>query len=475
MSRPQSAPARQAAARRVRPAEAIAAEPLERASLRGFLRQLAARGELRHIQAEVDPRFELGAYLWQLARGPAVLFERVRGSDVPVVGNLLNSRERFGLALGVPWRDVYGRTLQALEQPIAPELVSQAPCQEVDHAVDLRRLPVPTWFEHESGAYITAGVIVAKDPHSGRRNVSIARVQVRGARSAFIGIAPNHHLSVFARRAAALGRKLEVAVTIGQHPAVVLASNLYVRPGDDEFDNAGALLGRPVSLVRCRSIDVEVPADSELVLEGTLDPATLLQEGPVSEFHGLYQRYSGGPEVTFSAITSRRTPILQVITPSLQPEHLLIGAVGIAATAGQAVLSALPESNAHVVITEASGGRLHAVVQLRNPAPGDPRKAMFAIWGHVNLVKLVTVVNDDVDPYDPAAVEYALATRFRAERDVVIVPRVRGDRADPLVTDGLVTKMALDATRKAEDREDWRAARPPQAVLDLVADHLRSL
>jgi 4-hydroxy-3-polyprenylbenzoate decarboxylase len=300
-------------------------------------------------------------------------------------------------------------------------------------------------------------------------------VQVLGARNAFIGIAPNHHLSVFARRAAALGRKLELAVTIGQHPAIVLASNLYLRPGDDEFDNAGALLGRPVRLARCRSIDVEVPADSEIVLEGTLDPSTLLQEGPVSEFHGLYQRYAGGPEITFSAITSRRNPILQVIAPSFQPEHLLIGAFGIAATAGRAVLNALPESNAHVVITEAGGGRLHAVVQLRNPAPGDPRKAMFAIWGHVNLVKLVTVVNDDIDPYDPAAVEYAMATRFRAERDVVIVPRVRGDRADALVTDGLVTKMGLDATRKTEDREDWREARPPQAVLDLVAERIRGL
>jgi 2,5-furandicarboxylate decarboxylase 1 len=470
MSRRQLLPGSSADALR----EVIAAEPLDRPSLRGFLRQLADRGELRHIEREVDRRFELGAYLWQLARGPAVLFEHVRGSDMPVVGNVLNSRERFGLAMGVPWRDVFGRTLQALDHPIPPELVSGAACQEVEHELDLRRLPVPTWFEHESGAYITAGVIVAHDPESGRRNVSIARVQVRGACTAFIGIAPNHHLSVFARRAAALGRKLDVAVTIGQHPAVVLASNLYLRPGDDEFDNAGALLGRPVPLVRCRSIDVEVPADSEIVLEGTLDPSSLLREGPVSEFHGLYQRYTGGPEITFSAITSRRNPIFQVITPSFQPEHLLIGAFGIAATAGRAVLSALPESSAHVVITEAGGGRLHAVVQLRNPAPGDPRKAMFAIWGHVNLVKLVTVVNEDIDPYAPTAVEYAMATRFRAERDVVMVPRVRGDRADPLVTDGLVAKMGLDATRKAEDREDWRDARPPQSVLDLVAEQLRN-
>src|SRR5207248_9208553 len=123
-------------------------------------------------------------------------------------------------------------------------------------------------------------------------------------------------------------------------------------------------------------------------------------EGQVSECHGLYQRYMGGPRVTLSAITSRRDPMFQVIAPSFQPEHLLIGAVGIGATGGRAVTTALPEANAHVVITEASGGRLHAVIQLRNPARGDALKAMLALWAHVNLVKLVVVVDDDIDPYD---------------------------------------------------------------------------
>lgn len=438
-------------------------------SLRAFLGQLMAYGELRRIEREVTPRFELGAILWHFASGPAVCIERVQGSTMPVIGNVLNSRERFGMALGVPWRTVYDRCLDALEHPLSPILVGQGECQEVQAEADLESLPIPHWFEAETGPYITAGVIVAHDPDSGRRNVSIARLQPRGKRDAFIGIAPNHHLSVFARRAAAQGRELDVAVTIGQHPAIVLASNLYLRPGDDELDYAGALLGRPVPLVRCRTIDVEVPASSEVVLEGRLDPATLLDEGPVSEFHGLYQYYKQGPLVRFSAMTTRRNPIFQVITPGFQPEHLLIGAVGIAATAGRVVRAALPEANAHVVITEAGGGRLHAVISLHNPRPGDARKAMFAVWGHVNLVKHITVVDDDIDPYEPRAVEYAVAMRFRADRDMLIVPRVRGDRADPMVADGLVTKMGLDATRKAEDRADWRPARPPQAVLDRIA------
>jgi 4-hydroxy-3-polyprenylbenzoate decarboxylase len=438
-------------------------------SLRGFLEQLQTRGELLRVRREVSPRFELGAILWHFASGSAVYFERVQGAAMPVVGNVLNSRQRFGAALGVPWRAVYERCLQALERPVPPVLVQQGACQEIQSEVDLERLPIPHWFEGETGPYITAGVIVAHDPDSGHRNVSIARLQPRGKREAFIGIAPNHHLSVFARRAAAQGRDLEIAVTIGQHPAIVLASNLYLRPGDDEFDYAGALLGRPVPLVRCRTIDVEVPAASEVVLEGRLDPSTLLDEGPVSEFHGLYQQYKQGPLVRFSAMTTRREPLFQVIVPGYQPEHLLIGAIGIAATTGRAVRAALPEADAHVVITEASGGRFHAVIGLHNPRPGDARKAMFAVWGHVNLVKHVVVVDDDIDPYDPSAVEYALSTRLRADRDMVVIPGVRGDRADPMVTDGLVTKLGLDATRKAQDRADWTPAQPPRELLDRIA------
>src|SRR6185436_11265676 len=133
MSRPQPLPGGPAVATATAARAVIAAEPLDRSSLRSFLRQLADRGELRHIGVEVDLRFELGAYLWQLARGPAVLFEQVRGSDMAVVGNVLNSRERFGLAMGVPWRDVFDRTLQALDHPIPPEMVADAPCQEVQH------------------------------------------------------------------------------------------------------------------------------------------------------------------------------------------------------------------------------------------------------------------------------------------------------------------------------------------------------
>lgn len=439
-------------------------------SFRAFLHQLDCAGELARVEREVNLRFELAAVLWHNSRGPAVVFENVKGHSWGVAGNVLNSRARFGAALNCDWREVYERVLAALDNPVAPVLGAEAPCQEqVFQHVDLTSLPVPTWLEQETGPYVTAGVIVARDVVTRQANLSIARLKVLDERRAFIGIAPNHHLMQMARRAAERNEKLEVAVTIGNHPAVVLASNLYVRPGEDELGFAGALLGQPVPVARCRTVDLHVPADCELVLEGELDPAELVEEGPVSEFHGMYQLYKRGPIVTFKAITARQDPIFQVITPAYQPEHILIGAVGIAATCGRAVRTALPDSGNHVVITEGSAGRMHAVITLHNPVPGDARKAMFALWSHVNLVKMVTVTDDDIDPYDPVDVERAVATRFRAERDLTVVPGVRGDRADPMVQDGLVTKMGLDATMKAGDRPDWVTAQPPASVLAQVA------
>jgi 4-hydroxy-3-polyprenylbenzoate decarboxylase len=337
---------------------------------------------------------------------------------------------------------------------------------------DLAALPVPTFFEHESGPYITAGVIVARDPETGRRNVSIARLKLLGGNRAYIGIAPNHHLSALARKARARGERLDLAVTVGNHPAVVLASNLYLELGADEYGAAGALLGEPLRVARCERANLEVAAACELVLEGTLDPTEAVDEGPVSEFHGMYERYGRGPVVTFHCLHRRRDAIFQVVEPGRHAEHVLIGAVAIGATTGRLVRGAVP-SLERLVVSEGGAGRLSAVIVLRDPLPGDAKKSIFAAWAAVNLLKNVVVVDADVDPLDPLQVEWAISTRVRAERDVVVVPGVRADRSEPLESDGVVTKMGVDATRSAGDRGDWTRALPPAAVVARVRAELR--
>jgi 4-hydroxy-3-polyprenylbenzoate decarboxylase len=291
-----------------------------------------------------------------------------------------------------------------------------------------------------------------------------------GGNRAFIGIAPNHHLAQLARAAAGRGETLPIAVTIGNHPAVLTAAALYLGLGDDELEVAGALLGEPIEVVRCRTSALSVPAHCEIVLEGTPDAGELIEEGPVSEFHGLYETYGKGQVVTFQRMTRRRDAIYQAIQPGYHPEHVLIGGIAIAAGLARHLRRSIACLH-RVAVGLGGAGRLHAVVSLREPRPGDARKAMFAIWGAVNLIKQVTVVDDDIEIGDPLQVEWAVATRMKADRDLVVVPGVRADRSEPLERDGLIAKLGIDATRRAGDRPDWTRAAPPAAAME-KARHL---
>ena len=422
-------------------------------SLRGLMTALDAAGDLHRIRRSVDPVFELGAVLAARDRGPALLFERPGSSSIPVIGNLLSSRARFATGLGTTPEGLDALCLKALANPIEPVLVANGPVQAVVHdgVPDLAALlPVPTWFEREAGPYITAGVIVAKDPETGRRNVSIARLRLEGGARVMAGIAKNHHLAILAEKAKARGTTLEIAVAIGNHPAVLLGSQLYLGLGDDEYDSIGGLLGEPLQLVRCRTVDLEVPAQAEIVLEGELDPALLIDEGPVSEFHGFYVDYGAGLGGTMRCVTHREDAIYQAILPGYASEHCLLGAVAIGATLTRALRQMIPAVR-RVLVTEGGMGRLHAVVSMHRPRLGEGKRAVMLAMGHVNLLKLVTVVDDDIDIEDPRAIEWALAARFRGHEDLVVVPGVKADRCDPVHDQLTVTKIGMIATTRPGD------------------------
>lgn len=444
-------------------------------SLRRFLATLTGRGALRIISKPASVDFEISAYLGLIGDGPALLFENIPGHTLRVLGNVLPTRERIALGLDTTVADLQRKIMNAIGTPIAPRPMSDGPCQErVVDTPDLGALPVPRFFEHETGPYITAGAIVACDPESGRGNLSFARLKPLGGNRAFIGIAPNHHLAVFARRAADLGRTLPIAVTLGNHPAVLIAAALYLGRGEDELHVAGALLGEPVEVVRCGHTDLVVPAHCEIVLEGTLHPSERVREGPVSEYHGFYENYGDGYVVEFARLTRRRDAILQVIQPGYAPEHVWIGGEAIAAGLAIRLSQRLPSVRA-VAVTPAGCGRMHAVVSLTAPRPGDARQAISLGLSAVNLVKRVTVVDDDIDPWDAARVEWAIATRMRADRDLVVVPGAKTDRSDPIEQGGVIAKLGFDATRKADDRDDWTLAAPPAAVMAKVKREIENL
>jgi 2,5-furandicarboxylate decarboxylase 1 len=446
-------------------------------SMRGLLVGLEADGELHRVKRPVDLRFEIASVLSLRQHGSAQLFEQAGNNPIPVVANLLNSRDRIARGIGIKRKDLHARCLAALRERISPVLVDGGPAHDVVRRGELdltQLLPVPTWFEYEAGPYITAGVIVAKDPTNGGRNVSIARLRLEGGARLMASIALNHHLYRLAEKARALGRNLEIAVAIGNHPAVLLASQMYVDLGDDEFATAGGFLGKPLRLIKCNTVDLEVPAEAEIVLEGWLRPDELIEEGSVSEFPGFYVRYGPGLAVDITCATHRADAMFQAILPGYAPEHCLLGAVGIESVVSWGLQRIIP-SVRRVFVTDGGMGRLHAIITLHRPALGEGKRAVLLAMGHVNLLKLVIVVDDDIDAEDWRQVEWSLAARFRGHEDLIVLPGVKADRCDPVHENLTVAKIGMIATTRPGDgapgsRSEW--AKPPVAILEQVRREL---
>jgi UbiD family decarboxylase len=444
-------------------------------SFAGTLRRLEAAGELHRVARAVDPRFEIAAVLSLRQRGPAQLFEDVTGYDMPVVGNVMNARGRIAMLLGTD-RPLHEFVLAALAAPIPPVIVDDPSVREVVHReVDLPRLlPVPTWFEQETGPYITAGVIVARDPQTLRRNVSIARLRLDGSGRVMVGIAKNHHLNLLAEKAHRSGQALPIAVAIGNHPAVLLGSQMYLGLGDDEYDVAGGLLGEPLRLARCLTVPLEVPDGAEIVLEGSIDAGDLVAEGAVSEFHGFYVGYGPGTGGTIGCVTHRRDAVFQAILPGYAPEHCLLGAVAIEAVCCQALQRVIPAVR-RVLVTDGGMGRLHAIIVMHRPRLGEGKRAILLAMGQINLLKWVIVVESDIDPEDAAQVEWSLAARFRGDEDMLVLPGMKADRCDPVHEDLTVTKIGLVAcTRPGDGERGGRSefARVPAEILAQVQARL---
>ena len=445
-------------------------------SCRPMLAALNEQDELFVIEEKVNSNYEVSSLLSLVDDRAAVVMNNVDDLGIPVFGNLLSSRERIALALGVPVSDILSTLTNSVKKPVAPVLVDDAPVQQTVIKENIfSNLPVPTFFTKESGPYISAGLMVAKDPETGEGNASYARLKILGPETAMIGIAPNHHLAIMAQKAADRGEALELAVVLGAHPVIQLAACLYLGLGDDELHNAGALLGEPVRLAKAKTLNLDVPAEAEIILEGHIHVDQLIKEGPVSEYHGMYEDYGHGFLVTFSCMTCRDDAMLQVIEPGYHMEHSYIAGVPIAASL-KANLSRVLQNVGEVAVTTSGSGRNNVVIQLHNPRPGQARRAISLCWGAVSIIKNVTVVDSDVDPWDLQQVELAKLNRMKSERDILIVEDMPGDRSEAQETNGLVTKVGYDATCKAGDRgQGYDRALPPEDVTERMRALLHSI
>ena len=415
-------------------------------SLRDWLDHLALRERLAVIRPGVALRFELAAIAKRLDGSRATLFPRPGGHRVPVVSGLVSNRAWMAEAMGVEPHEVLARFEDAALHPIPSQEVGAAPMQEVVHRnVDLAELlPLPTHNEHDSGPYITAGLLIARNPRTGVQNVSIHRCQLSGANRLGVLLLPRH-THMFFDMAEQAGRPLPVAIVIGIDPLTLLASQAIAPLDCDELEIAGALHGQPLPVVKCLTSDVRVPAQAELVLEGRLLPDVRADEGPFGEFPQYYGERGNRHVIEIDVVTQRREAIFHTIVGG-GLEHLLLGAIPREAT----LLAHLRRSFPNVRDVHLSPGgvcRYHLYVQIAKRQEGEAKNVMLgAFAGHYD-VKQVIVVDEDVDIHKPGEVEWAVATRFQADRDLVIVTESQGSKLDPSTRNGVGAKMGLDATK----------------------------
>ena len=417
--------------------------------LRGWLRRLAATGRLAVTRNGVSLTDELAAVSKKLELERAVMFPRPGGHPMTVVANLFVDRAWIADSIGVPTEDLLTRFQQAVRQPLAWTEVTDAAAQEVVHRdVDLLKLlPIPKHNEHDSGPYITAALLIARNPKTGIQNVSIHRCQVSGPDRIGVLLLPRHTHHYF-RMAEEAGEALEIALVIGVHPACILASQAIAALDEDEMEIAGALMGAPVEMVKCKTNRVRVPAHAEIVIEGRILPKIREPEGPFGEFPQYYGPRANREVIHVDVVTHRANAIFHTIVGGGM-EHLLLGEIPREATLLEHLQRSFP-SVQDVRLTRGGTCRYHLVVKIDKRSNGEPKNIiMGAFAGHYD-VKQVVVVDLDVDIDDSHEIEWAVATRFQADRDLVVVSGAQGSKLDPSSQEGISAKMGIDATKPVE-------------------------
>ncbi len=414
--------------------------------LREWLTHLAATDRLAVAKPGQGLVHELAAVSDQLELDKAVLFPNPDGHDIPVAANLLASRKWIGDCLGVSEDDLIARYQDAVRNPLPWVEVDDGPVQAVVHTeVDINgQLPVPTHNELDSGPYIAAGLMISRNPVNGIQNVSIHRCQISGKDRIGVLLLPRHTWT-YSRMAEEAGQALEVAIVIGVDPASLLASQAIVPMDFDEMEIVGALHGAPVEMVKCKTNNVRVPANAEIVLEGRVLPGVAEPEGPFGEFPQYYGRRANRHVIQVDTITHRKGAIFHTIVGGGM-EHLLLGGLPREAT----ILESLQRHDPDVLDVHLSRGgicRYHLVVKIHKKQEGQAKNVMMGAFAAHYDIKQVVVVDRDVNIHDGEAVEWAIATRFQADQDLLVVNNTQGSKLDPTTTeDGVGAKMGLDAT-----------------------------
>ena len=444
----------------------------EIADLGAIIDWLDRKGRLVRVRSEVDPAHQLAGIAAKFERGPrAVLFEKVKGSRYPVFTGLYWSRELLGDLFGRPAATLPQYVAECIrdwqQKPVAPVVVKTGPVLQVtEPKVDLSVLPVPTHAELDAGPYFDAAVVITRDPETGIRNTSIQRFLVVAKDRLAINIDAGRHLEICLAKAAARGEPLPFTLNVGVGPGLHFAAATPAEAapmGTDELGIASRFHGRPLELVAGTTSGVEMVADAMFALECEMAPGELHEEGPFAEVTGYYATVAPRPLVRVKKIHRRQAPVFQTIISGGE----VFNSVGLL---GEANVLALLQKQVpgvkDVYFSHGGCGFYHAVVQIAQKRAGWAKQALMAAFAAFPPLKMVTVVDDDVDIRNPGDVEWAMATRLDPKRGILVIENVFGHGLNPTFPDYLGSKVGFDATRPFPHTPNFTRARVKPASLD---------
>ncbi len=422
---------------------------------RSFIRQVEESDHFQviRVQDEIRPAYEMTAFMTELeshGTSPLVFFENVKGYSMPVVTNLLGSRTRMALAFKVEEEDLCAEYSRRIKSPFPPKAIKDSPahfriCAEGE--IDMLKFPILSHFQDDPAPYITAGLIVSADPDTGVTSLGYHRLMIKGRDRLGISLHSRKRLWDYQRRAEERGKNLPVACLLGVHPLISLASIGVIPSQTGKYDVAGGLLGEPLEVVEGINIPLRIPAYGEIVLEGEILADVREPEGPFGEFTG-YSSYRSTQHVFVPhTLYHRENPLYQSICPGRSAEHNLLLAIPREADLFQALSRSIPGLRAvHVPLSGC--GLFHAYISMEKTAEGQGKQAILTALGVDHCLKLVVVVDGDVDVYNESDVLWAVSTRFQADKDLVTVQGTMGVILDPSASEnGLTSRIGIDATK----------------------------
>jgi len=434
--------------------------------LRSFAAQLEEQGELVRISREVEPRFELPALLQQLDQsGKAFIFDKIRGARFPLIGGLLNSTQRLGQAIGNDTSELYDHRhhaeafLAAAAAPVPHQVVASGPVKEVvltGDEINLADLPVPTFFELDSGAFITGAVGISRDQVDGRLNMGFYRSLITGKDTLVINASSMSDLRRIYAAAEESGEPMPIALAIGVPPALLMAASGKTPPGLSELDLAGGLMGQPVEMVKCTTSDLLVPAMAEIVIEGVVDFSNKI-ENTLGEFAGQYGPETA-PTTRVTAITHRKDALFYSIMAGRNPEHNTLGAIStygmqkIIAANLREQFPAIKDIN--IACEPRLGAMLHIFISIAKQNDDEPRqlldaafKATAGIFPVSMITKRIVIVDDDIDVFNLEEVEWAIWTRLSRADKVMTIADVKSWELERCVNDDMESvRVGIDGT-----------------------------